>query len=472
MNNGGNPAGYGRGITSGPPPTGDMGAANGRELRRPHQGGGGVNVNDLSRNMRQMDPFNYNNGSGVPSVPRPSADGWSSGNNEYDQNYDAVPAHHRAQYQTGPGVPAAYGYQHAQRHHTPAQARLNVTANEFRPKSLSASAAEFVPRNMARNTSHWAAVQQQQHMYLDPLEEVRGGVGVLVYSPAKIDQIAEHLTNVLSAVAHDVQTLQSCVDLMVETCLVEHNFRYTGARLLDALSVGVVDQSGTQPVRTVLLSKCQSLREQHTNLKPDRRRQFILFMGDLFLHFGIYVGDHKQRMPLLGLAVIDLLTTLLSVENRKDKDNLKCVSQTLKMCGARLEEEEANSNANKDGASKTPKLDELMAVVEEVGSSPPPPGMSIYIIEMMSILVQLRKDNWGQDSNGGGVLRKMARSKSKCGSSFGDESALTKEELRFMAEQMGEPFEDDAGEDTEPEMDPEIQSAFDEFLESQGQKRS
>lgn len=58
------------------------------------------------------------------------------------------------------------------------------------------------------------------------------------------------------------------------------------------------------------------------------------------------------------------------------------------------------------------------------------------------------------------------------GSSFGDESALTKEELRFMAEQMGEPFEDDTEEDTEPEMDPEIQSAFDEFLESQGQKRS
>lgn len=61
---------------------------------------------------------------------------------------------------------------------------------------------------MARNTSHWAAVQQQQHMYLDPLEEVRGGVGVLVYSPAKIDQIAEHLINVLSAVAHEIQTLE------------------------------------------------------------------------------------------------------------------------------------------------------------------------------------------------------------------------------------------------------------------------
>lgn len=78
-------------------------------------------------------------------------------------------------------------------------------------------------------------------------------------------------------------------------------------------------------------NRCQSLKEQHTNLKPERRRQFILFMGDLFLHFGIYVGEHKQRILLLGFAVIELLTTLLNPENRKDKDNLKCVSQTLKV---------------------------------------------------------------------------------------------------------------------------------------------
>lgn len=71
----------------------------------------------------------------MPAVPHPNADEWSSGNNEYDQNYGAIPDHHRAQYQSGPppGGPApGYGYQYGQRNHNPAQARLNVTANEFR----------------------------------------------------------------------------------------------------------------------------------------------------------------------------------------------------------------------------------------------------------------------------------------------------------------------------------------------------
>lgn len=79
---------------------------------------------------------------------------------------------------------------------------------------LSATAAEFVPRQSPHNTSNWAYVQKTdqyaggvQQNY-DPMEEVTKTISNLEFSPADLEVSAQHLAEVLNVSVYDQETLQ------------------------------------------------------------------------------------------------------------------------------------------------------------------------------------------------------------------------------------------------------------------------
>ena len=105
----------------------------------------------------------------------------------------------------------------------------------------------------------------------------------------------------------------------------------------------------------------------------------------------VQVGAVVQRVAVLGDAIPQLLTTLAS---QPDKENVKCIVQTLKCAGSVLEEEEGNKAANK-GA--TPLMD---ATVETLDTLSRDPELEPALAEMLQSLVKLRKSNWGHSPPG------------------------------------------------------------------------
>ena len=55
------------------------------------------------------------------------------------------------------------------------------------------------------------------------------------------------------------------------------------------------------------------------------------------------MGAVVQRVQVLGNAILELIITL---GTHPDKENIKCIVQTLKCCGSVLEEEERSKPGN------------------------------------------------------------------------------------------------------------------------------
>ena len=242
-----------------------------------------------------------------------STSGWSSGENNYDHMMQQQQQQQQQHHQQQP-----YGMRHPQ-HHQPRdrfhyrnpnyqlqhqqqlhmeqqqqhfqqqqlqqQLNWNLGASEFVPQNsnLSVGAMEFVPRSMARNTSQWAAYQgpegggwegqhgQQQNV--DPMEQLNSCVSTLIFSPGKFDKVTSELAEVFNAGITDKQMLkvrthcnflhllkniryfQSVINTIMNSCLSEANFRYTGARLLDFLSNAVFVEIEGETFKSQLLEK-------------------------------------------------------------------------------------------------------------------------------------------------------------------------------------------------------------------------
>ncbi len=295
---------------------------------------------------------------------------------------------------------------------------------------MSATATEFVPRATPRNTSKWAFEQAHQDEGEscggDPIKQVEDSMASLLYSPGKFEVTAAHLTEVLNATVTDLDTLRAVVDRVVEQCLAQANFRYSGARLLDHLaatvtvSVGNEEEEGGAPPLTlgeVLLDKCRAIYSTRDELiKTDiaRFRSFALFLADLFLQFGHFeasssedaaaVAMTKRRVPELGESTMELLSALLERQAAAltDKEDVRAIAQALKMAGGALEEEERLSpraSSSEDSSeplpSKTPRMDALMSGVASLAAKEATVEVPAHMLQMLGNLAELRRSGWG-----------------------------------------------------------------------------
>lgn len=221
------------------------------------------------------------------------------------------------------------------------------------------------------------------------------------------------------------------------------------------------------------MQKCNREFKQRESLlanNADRLRGFILFLAELFQQLEIQVGAVVQRVAVLGDALPQLLSTLAG---EPEKENVKCIVQTLKCCGAVLEEEERNKPSN---TGSTPSMDKTMEELEKLSETP---GMEASLVEMLKSLVKLRKSNWGHSPPGsvagGGVDQMPGLGTYQLDPTFyaPDGQTLTMEEYSFL-EEYGVNDEDGYSEsmawstgEESGGMGDEAEAAYEEFLRLQ-----
>jgi hypothetical protein len=141
--------------------------------------------------------------------------------------------------------------------------------------ALSANATEFVPPAMARNTSQWGATASGpyepaapagmydggammaggMHFEVHPMERLTDAVATLIYSPGKFERIASEQTETLNASIGDMDTLESVVNTIFNSCVTESGFRSSGAKLFARLSDTVTVDIDGETFRSTLMKK-------------------------------------------------------------------------------------------------------------------------------------------------------------------------------------------------------------------------
>jgi hypothetical protein len=408
---------------------------------------------------------------------------------------------------------------------------------------------EYVPPAMARNTSQWANytfAQHEQHLQqqqgdgggggacqfeVHPMERLTDAVATLIYSPRKFDRIASEQTDTLNASVKDMDTLESVVNTIFNSCMTEKSFRSSGARLFASLSSTVNVNIEGETFRSVLLKKCELEIAGQTD-DAARNRTLALFLAELFVHLkeastevasdevaevaieGVTApkDDKKvapKRVASLADSVVQILTALCNEQNRADAENLRAAAEGIKMSGGALEDEE---KLRKPDSATTPQLDALMSAAEAASKADSVPADAK---EKLSKLADMRKAGWPEakedeasaSAKGNGidtrnkvviqtappnpkpVLTKPAAAPAGQRTQHApSSSALSEEEIRFMNEHLGggeacytsDDFDPDlealiasevaaecAGDD---EMSPEMAAAFEEFMANQGGK--
>ena len=114
----------------------------------------------------------------------------------------------------------------------------------------------------------------------------------LTMEPGRFDSIARQLTSDLNTAISDYETLESLAEIILENGINEPNFRYTGARLSDYLSLHLTVIIEGATLRQIIMQKCNrefKLREKMLKDDPEHLRGFILFLAELFQQLEIQV---------------------------------------------------------------------------------------------------------------------------------------------------------------------------------------
>merc|ERR1719454_734878 len=132
---------------------------------------------------------------------------------------------------------------------------------EFVPKNsseLSAAASVFVPGQFdsPRETKEEKEEEESQHPSVTLLYDA---MYQLTLEPGRFDSIARKLTEDLNQVITEYKTLETLAEIILENGINEPNFRYTGARLSDYLSLHLTVIIEGATLRQILMQKCNSL---------------------------------------------------------------------------------------------------------------------------------------------------------------------------------------------------------------------
>jgi len=340
---------------------------------------------------------------------------------------------------------------------------FNINAQEFVPTggpTLSASANEFVPGQFETD-----AMEEEEHQHAS-LVILYEAMVQLTVEPGRFDSIARRLTEDLNMVLEDYDHLEKIAEVILENGITEPNFRYTGARLCDYLSLHLTVIIEGATLRQILMQKCNSLFKSRDTLlveNPERLRGFTMFLAELFQQLEIQVGAVVQRVSVLGDALPQLACLLAS---KPTKDNVRCLVACLKVSGACLEEEERS----KQGGS-TPTMDKTMETLDRLASTDLEDGLE----EMLISLVRLRAAHWGHSPPGSAAVQEMPGSFQLDPTFYApDGEVMTMEEYSFMEEMgaseemsmMGDgPVQWSTGESGG--MGDEAEAAYEDFLRQQ-----
>ena len=184
----------------------------------------------------------------------------------------------------------------------PVKPTLSVAASEFVPGQFDSDSGDKTELTSGDGTKMEAeeakAEEEQQHPSVTLLYD---SMYQLTMEPGRFDSIARQLTSDLNTVITDYETLENLAEIILENGINEPNFRYTGARLSDYLSLHLTVIIEGATLRQIIMQKCNrefKLREKMLKDDPEHLRGFILFLAELFQQLEIQVRRKTDMIHL------------------------------------------------------------------------------------------------------------------------------------------------------------------------------
>ncbi|XP_031711975.1 polyadenylate-binding protein-interacting protein 1 [Anarrhichthys ocellatus] len=273
---------------------------------------------------------------------------------------------------------------------TSASRGFNEVDSVVKSSKLSASAPEFVPSsvNPYEDPSFY---DDDESYYGEPTlaETVADFLGHLSSSPGSFELDVEQITGMLNSWVTTEELLKELVELIYTQSTAIPNFAYTGARLCNYLSHHLHVSPPSGNFRQLLLKRCQTefqQRDAAVGGDPETQKKFhsyVLFLGELYLNLEVKsVKGPPNRADILLIALKDLMHSLFS----KPVDaNLICAVKLLKLTGSILDD------AWKDGGK--PHMEELIQRIETILLDA---TCSRDVRQMLLKLVELRSSDWGR----------------------------------------------------------------------------
>ncbi|KAM8887116.1 polyadenylate-binding protein-interacting protein 1 [Spinachia spinachia] len=349
--------------------------------------------------------------------------------------------------------------------------------------NLSASAPEFVPS--AVNLYEDPSFYDDNQGYYDEqtlAETVADFLGHLSSSPGSFESDVEAITSMLNSWVTTEELLNELVELIYTQSTAIPNFAYTGARLCNYLSHHLLVSPRSGNFRQLLLKRCQTeFQQRDAAVRGDAETQkkfhsFVLFLGELYLNLEV---KSSKGPPNRADILLDALRELMSSLFSKPVDtNLICAVKLLKLTGSILDD------AWKERGK--PHMEELIQRIETILLDA---TCSRDVRQMLLKLVELRSSDWGRvraataasnatPDNDPNYFMNEPTFYTEDGTPFTAADPDYAEKYQEILDRQ-EYFNDLDGEngndseiyDSEDEMEPEIEAAFETFCLESERKR-
>lgn len=371
--------------------------------------------------------------------------------------------------------------QSANANSTSASIGFNEVDSLVKSSKLSASAPEFVPSGVSQyeDPSYY---DDNESYYGEPTlaETVTDFLGHLSSSPGSFESDVEQITAMLNSWVTTEELLNELVELIYTQSTAIPNFSYTGARLCNYLSHHLTISPPSGNFRQLLLQRCRIEYEQRDaavrgELETQKKfHSFVLFLGELYLNLEIKRGKGPpSRADILLNGLKDLMNSLFS--NPVDA-NLICAVKLLKLTGSVLDDAWKESGK--------PHMDELIQRIETILLDA---TCSRDVRQMLLKLVELRSSDWGRvraaaaasnatPDNDPNYFMNEPTFYTEDGTPFTAADPEYAEKYQEIMDRQHY-FHDIDGEngndlyDSEDEMEPEIEEAFENFCLESERKR-
>ena len=172
--------------------------------------------------------------------------------------------------------------------------KWKITPDSRTSSGLSASASVFVPGQFDSPSEVEMEEEKEERETQHPsVTLLYDAMYQLTLEPGRFDSIARKLTEDLNQVITEYKTLETLAEIILENGINEPNFRYTGARLSDYLSLHLTVIIEGATLRQIIMQKCnREFKQREILLKQnaERLRGFVLFLAELFQQLEIQVN--------------------------------------------------------------------------------------------------------------------------------------------------------------------------------------
>ncbi|XP_015114660.1 polyadenylate-binding protein-interacting protein 1 isoform X2 [Diachasma alloeum] len=306
------------------------------------------------------------------------------------------------------------------------------------------------------------------------LSHLSTAMQTLTRNPDQFDNLVVPLVCTITPHLKNKESTEAIVNAIIQKCIIDSNFRYSGARLCSHLdAVETPSKDNPSIFRTALYERCRDENDnQSTNWPkivehtPDDERKchgLMLSLAELVAQ----MDSHPAS--ILGKVLVDLISNTLK---NPGPNSAKYICQSLKLAGQYLERD------------STTNRQEIERVMRELTDLVTKGQVDVHVGRMVNSVQELRSVNWGRgvsfndsvavDVNPGNV---QVQQKLKPSSQQVDEPVLygpdgmvlSAEERRFCQDLSSH----DAGDDwassletpqQEEDEDDMIADAYEEFL--------